>query len=344
MNLFGKRKPKAPQPPAPPQTTAAMAGLPRQGDALPAALKAHSQFVKRVNCSQCGGPKTLPSATAYLYCDYCGALMDYDFRIANADTNAGVTNTVFHRIMAGVQAPLAMFKGRGDRESYRQLYRQVYAQWAQECPLAISPRAKTDAAFREQFINYQVECAVAKEFDPRQAPIEAQMAAAAAGLQRVPQPGGAWRVTPASFWPYAQLFKQQMDMTYALLKETGVLAMDPDQAPAGVPLQMEYSLFCQAWLPHLTAAEGDQLLAYYGLAAEYDQVQAVPTVLHRCGGCGSEVHTLMGARQVVCDACGRKLDIGGGAVPCRKCGNQLSFPVGVSQVNCPYCQTPNKRV
>src|SRR5437868_3347779 len=104
VSLFNKRKPApaqqpgAPQPPAQPAqppVTAATVGLPRAGQTVAAGLKAHSQFVKRVNCSQCGAPKTLPSATAYLYCDYCGALMDYDFRIANADTNAGVTNTVF---------------------------------------------------------------------------------------------------------------------------------------------------------------------------------------------------------------------------------------------------------
>jgi hypothetical protein len=36
-----------------------------------------------------GGPKT-----AYLYCDDCGALVDYDFRLANSGTSAGLTNTV----------------------------------------------------------------------------------------------------------------------------------------------------------------------------------------------------------------------------------------------------------
>src|ERR1700687_5077318 len=116
MNFFKKRGPAA-------QPANASAGLPRAGDPLPASLKAHSPFVKRVSCTRCGAPKTLPSATAYLYCDYCGALIDYDFRIANADTNVGLTNTVFHRIIAGVQGPLAQFKTRGDQGSYRQLYR-----------------------------------------------------------------------------------------------------------------------------------------------------------------------------------------------------------------------------
>ncbi len=337
MFLFNKRGPAAPQP------TAASAGLPRQGDPMPASLSAHSQFVKRVSCTRCGAPKTLPSATAYLYCDYCGALIDYDFRIANADTNAGLTNTVFHRLMAGAQGLMAEAKARGDRNAYRQLYHQVYAQWVQECPMAVSPRAKNDAAFRDQFITYQVECAVTKDFDPRQAPLEAQIAALTASLQRIPTAGGTWMVA-GNFWQYAELYKHQMELTYALLQETGVLAMDPDQAPPGVPLRMEYSTFCQAWLPHLSSVDGVRLLAQFGLDAEYDQVRSQPTDLHRCGACGAQVPTLAGARQVVCGACGRSLDIGGGAVTCRKCGAQLSFPVSVSQVQCPYCQTETRRV
>ena len=51
MNFFKKRKPKA-TPETPGSTFSA--GLPRAGDELPASLKAHSQFIKRVNCSKCG--------------------------------------------------------------------------------------------------------------------------------------------------------------------------------------------------------------------------------------------------------------------------------------------------
>src|SRR6185369_5145975 len=218
MNFFKKRgKPVTAGAPPP---AGVSAGLPRPGEALPASLSAHSQFVKRVSCTRCGAPKTMPSATAYLYCDYCGALIDYDFRIANADTNAGLTNTVFHRLIAPVQNQLAQAKARGDRNTYRQLYHQVYAQWAQECPLAISPRARNDMAFRDKFIDYQVECAVAKEFDPRQAPLDAQSAKLLATLQRIPTPGGTWMVA-GGFWPYAELYKQQMELAYALLQETG---------------------------------------------------------------------------------------------------------------------------
>lgn len=79
---------------------------------------AHIQIIKRAECQRCGAPKKLPTKTAYIYCDYCAALVDYDFRIANADTNAGITNTVFHRFMAYFGPQLDHYKAYGDRENY----------------------------------------------------------------------------------------------------------------------------------------------------------------------------------------------------------------------------------
>jgi hypothetical protein len=35
------------------------------------------------------------------------------------------------------------------------------------------------------------------------------------------------------------MFKQLMEATYQMLDAVGVLAMDPDEAPQGVPLPME---------------------------------------------------------------------------------------------------------
>jgi LSD1 subclass zinc finger protein len=336
MNFFRKRKPeKSSQPPKP----VFSAGLPQAGDKLPVSLLAYSRFIKRVNCSQCGAPKTLPSKTAYLYCDYCGSLMDYDFRLGNAGTNAGLSNTVYHRIFATVQAPMAQARARGDREEVR----RIYTQWLQECPIAVSPRAAHDMEFREQFIQYTVECAVTKDFDPRQAGIEAQIQTVLASLQRIPMPGGAWR-TGGPFWEYATLYKQQMEMAYALIHEQGIDALDPDHAPEGVPLRMEYSYFYQAWLPHLAPEDGERLLKLYGLDGEYDEVRPQQTNGFHCGGCGSELQALTGAHRVVCESCGFTIDVESQPVPCRKCGALLSYPVSADHLACPYCRTDNRRV
>jgi hypothetical protein len=52
-------------------------------------------------------------------------------------------------------------------------------------------------------------------------------------------------------WQVAAMFKELIDQDYRMLDAAGVLAMDPDEAPPGVAVRMEYSTFCQGWIPHL---------------------------------------------------------------------------------------------
>ena len=335
--FFGKRKP------APPQQPSLSAGLPKMGDAIPESLKAHSRFIKRVSCPQCGAPKSRPSTTAYIYCDYCGSLMDYDFRLANANTNAGLTNTIYHRIIATVHMQLQQAKARGDRDAVRQIYKQVFTLWLQECPNAASPRAIQDLEFRRQFIDYSAECAVVKDMDPNQGTLQVKMDGLVARLQRIPTPGGAWMVA-GPFWEYAALFKEQMIGTYALIREQGADGLDPDHASPEVTLRMEYSSFCQAWLPHLSPADGEKLLKFYGLHSEYDEVRPHESEGRHCGRCGSDIEALSGAKQVVCEACGFTIDVNSQAIPCQKCGASLSFPVSTNSLVCPYCSTDTRRV
>lgn len=102
--------------------------------------------------------------------------------------------------------------------------------------------------------------------------------------------------------------------------------------------------FCQGWIPHLQPADADRLLTMFGLSGEYSKVDVTDAVTKKCGNCGDELKTLPGATAVVCESCGRKLDIAGGEVPCQTCGARLSFPVGVSGIECPYCHSATHRI
>ncbi len=205
------------------------------------------------------------------------------------------------------------------------------------------PRARTDPGFRERMAAYLAECAVCKDLDPILAPLDRSLAAATAALQRFPAPGGAWLVSDG-IWQVAAEFRNLIDKTYERLAATGVLAMDPDEAPPGVPARMEYSTFCQGWIPHLRPGDGERLLAMFGLTGEYARVQVTGTETRKCGICGDELTVLPGAQAVVCEFCGCKLDVAGGQTPCRTCGAPLSFPVGVSDLACPYCHSATHRV
>jgi DNA-directed RNA polymerase subunit RPC12/RpoP len=343
MALFRKRSTDpAPVPAAGPPTIAESIETLARHAARPS-LTGYTDFVKQVDCVVCGAAKRLPSRTAYLYCDHCGALIDYDFRAGNLGTNAGITNTVFHALVAPQQAALDAARAAGDMDLYRRLYRPVYAEWLRQCPQAASPRLRQDPEFRERMVDYVTECTVRRDFDPHLAELDRQQQAVTATLRRLPNGSGPWLVSEG-IWKMAEIFKRSMLATYEMLAREGVLAMDPDHAPPGVPLRMEYSYFCQGWINHMSPADAERLLAFYGLTGEYHTADFAGTVTKNCGGCGQELPTVPGAKTVVCEFCGRKLDVGGGEVPCQTCGALLTFPAGVGALPCPYCSSRTFRM
>ena len=151
---------------------------------------------------------------------------------------------MFHKLIAPVQPLLNQARAAGDQARYRELLSGVFAEWIRQCPQAVSPRAKTDEEFRVRMVAYLAECSVRRDFDPNLAALDRQMNLAIQQLERWPTADGPWRVS-SGIWNVATMFRQQMDLTYQLLDKTGVLAMDPDEAPPGVTLRMEYSTFCQ---------------------------------------------------------------------------------------------------
>ena len=192
-------------------------------------------------------------------------------------------------------------------------------------------------------VAYMAASAVSKDFDPRQASLDATMNAQINALQRRPNPPGPWLVSDG-IWKVAETFKEQMRMAYELIQSSGVAALDPTEAPPEVALRMEYSTFCQGWLPHLVPGDGERLLSEFGLDGSYSHAEVIDTISNRCGGCGDDLKTLPDASAVVCESCGRKLDVGGAAAPCQSCGAALAWPVGESSLECPYCHARTSRV
>jgi hypothetical protein len=344
MPLFGRRRtPQAGRAGQSGQVPDLGAEIRRQLQHAGPRVFTYSDYVKQVNCPECGGAKRLPSKTAYLYCDYCGSLIDYDFRAGNYGTNAALTNQVFAYLMTPVQPATAAAVAAGDRDRYRQLITPVYTEWIRQCPQAVSPRANSDDEFRRRAITYFVEGMVSRDFDPTLTRIGEQLQAATDQVRRIPQADGTWLVDD-SIWPVAELFKRQMQMGYRLLRDNGVVELEPEHTPIEIQLRIEYSYFCQNWLPKVPPSQADRFLAFFDLTAQYRKVDFTGVRTRKCGCCGDQLRTVPDAHAVICESCGRKLDIAGGEVGCSRCGAALCLPVGVDAVECPYCRAAARRV
>lgn len=303
-----------------------------------------SDFIKRVDCPTCGAPKKLPSASAYLYCDYCASLADYDFRRACEDAGTMSAGTAqFAQTINSTNAEARAALAAGDRDAYRAAQGKIWDATITYQPKTVSHRIG-DPDYRAQLIHYMSESAVINNFDPQYAALLEEMRQRAASLE--------WtgslmerRTGGPSFRAMVDVCKRQAARVNELAAANGLVELDPDHASAAVRDRMHGSLFTQGWLPMLGQEDAAWLIAELNIGGEYTKAETIENAQERnCGGCGGKLKVLEGATTVVCDYCGRSLDVGGAQITCRNCGGTMALPVGVQRQNCPYCSSEVERV
>jgi LSD1 subclass zinc finger protein len=299
---------------------------------------------KRSICPSCGAAKSRPSKTAYVYCDFCGTLADYDFSRA-CETNPDVRpGPAYAALAAELMPALDAAKARGDVAAYRSLQRRLFDGFCTHAPLSVPPRVH-DPTYRAAYVAYMAEAATVVAFDPGSAAHDAAVARATSGLSfHSPRPG-VLRVPAPAFEALAGAVFAQLAHHDALYRAKGIYELQPDAASRELQQRIGASLFTQGWLPMLDEAQAQKLLAYTKLTGEYLEAKpAAPTATACCGSCGASLPVFSGARAVVCESCGHKLDVSVPRVPCPGCGAPLAFESGTSRVACPSCRTEVSRV
>lgn len=300
-------------------------------------------FVKKTTCHNCGGAKTLAPKTAYVYCDFCGSLTDYDFQKACDNPQANMPGPAYEALIHETNADAALARQTKDRDKYYAIQERLFDRWIELCPNAVSPRAKNDPEYRAQLVKYMATTATVNEFDEQYQAYAAQVTETVKGI--------AWegmfpKMTARgdTFWPMYQVVKDQLDHSFRVLKEQGVLDMHPDQAPESLQRRMTWSMFCQGWLPTLQEADSERMIADAGLKGEYSKLEPVETDVRHCGGCGGDLQSVKGGKAMVCEECGTVVDIEHPEVSCTNCAGMISFPVGKNRLQCPYCKAEAQRM
>jgi LSD1 subclass zinc finger protein len=296
-------------------------------------------FVKRCTCVVCGAPKKLPTVTAYVYCDYCASLIDYDLRRACEGDTA--PDPSYAATVNATQAAAREAAAAGDRGTYRDLQKQVFGAYVTGVPMAVSHRARNDPGYRAAYVGYMAEAATARAFDPAYQALEAEMRQRVMGLRytgNMMSPA----VEPDSFWPMTDTLENQIEASRVLYRSAGLADLDPDHAEH-LTGKFAWSGFCQGWLGMLPAGAAARLLDRAGLTNEYVPVQASDGQPRHCGGCGGEFRALPGATAMICEGCGRKMELGSAEIPCASCGATMTLPAGADRIACPFCQAQVER-
>ncbi len=309
----------------------------------PAATAPKTQFVKKTQCHACGAAKMLPTKTAYVYCDFCSGLTDYDFQKACENLESMKPGPAYMQLVQSMQTDIAAAKQAKNADTFRGIQKQLFSKWVEVCPNAVSPRAKTDAAYRQQLVDYMAECAVTNEFDPTYQAFADTVKTQTGALVWT----GTFPKTTVSgetFWPLFKTVREQTDYSFGIMKAAGVLAKHPDDAPEELQRKMTWSMFCQGWIPWLDTESSEKMIADVGLKGEYTEMEPKETTLRHCGGCGGELHVIPGAKAVLCEDCGTRVDVTADEVNCSNCAGLISFPVGQNRVTCPFCKSEARRM
>jgi DNA-directed RNA polymerase subunit RPC12/RpoP len=315
--------------------------------------------IRSIQCSSCGGPKVRPSTSAYLYCDFCGKYLDWDFHRAVSTDVDRHPGAVYERLAADLGPRAEAARGRGDRPEYERIQRTLFEAHMQGCPSSYSPRIG-DPAYRTAMLDYIAAYYALIAFDPELRDLEATMDKATSKLkwkERTPEPGdlpdelrdfrdllaataATARCGSGSFWRMFDAFETRTRRCFTRADEEGLFEHYPDEVDETNGMKVSWSIFAQAWLPYLRTRDQVQLLQRTGLAAEYVEVDTSVHLQDRhCGRCGCELPTPEGSRTIVCEACGHKVGVDRPEVPCAHCGGAVSVPRGYSHFPCPYCES-----
>lgn len=260
----------------------------------------------RATCSTCGAPRTRPSPTAYVYCDACGGLVDYDFAMVREVQQPG---PAYERLHAQLAPELAAARERADQDAYRAVQRRLYDAWLEACPNAAPVRIK-DPAYRAAFVAAGAEARVVADFDDEARAREAAMHAAIGQLQFL-SVAGKIRVPTERFHALAAAYFDYEACCDQLFALRGVYALHPDGASRELQRRIGYSAFVQGWLAMLDEADAAALIARTGLAREYVSADPPATRPATCSQCNAPLVIVDGARRIVCEHCGRLVDVVG---------------------------------
>lgn len=261
--------------------------------------------VLAASCPTCSAPRTRPSPTAYVYCDACGALMDYDVAVAFS-VPMQQPGPIYERLRTQLALELAATRERGDADAYRTLQRRLFEAWVEACPTSVPVRTK-DADYRARYVAWLAEAQVIADLDSDARAREIAMHTTVGKLQFISS-GTTIRVPSDKFRALSDAMFDYEARRDELYVERGLYALHPDGASRELQRRIGFSLFVQAWLPMLEPDEGSALLARTDLKREYTMLPLATTQETSCTHCGGPLELVAGARRVVCDHCGRLVD------------------------------------
>ncbi len=294
------------------------------------------QMVRARRCPFCQATKDTPPATAYIYCDYCGRLFDYDSSKSTEDPRSLDSDDVE---VALNEVTIAMQKAAfeaNDKAEYARILNWKNGLMMEVCPKVYSPRIG-DPQYRQRLLEgVLVPQGVETRFDE---PYVLAGRAVSAANEQANATLGANGLNLQRVLEALQISLSLFAIEADILERVGVFERHPDGLDKELFLYINRSCFVRPWLGYLSGTDGDQLLAAAGVKAEYMSAVEVDLVTRGCGQCGAKVLTPPSATTSMCESCGHMLSKQ--VCGCPKCGARIGVPAETQtlELKCGFCDS-----
>ena len=282
--------------------------------------------ILRTTCARCGHVRIRPWVTAYIYCDHCGELVDFDA----AFTRTAAAGPVYEALITELAPTIERALADHDIDGMTIAQHRLFDAWLDTCPLAVSIRVRRPE-YRARFVDYLAEAETVAAFDADAVRLRDEMEVAMRRLTIASD-----RVASEPFWNMVDAAFAHAARRDQLARTHGIYDMHPDGASPELQQRIGWSMFAQAWAPFLDDGERETLLARCKLSPERTAAMApTPITWMTCATCTAHIMASAGAIWMICDDCGDRLAVGS-ASACPSCDTLLAR--GHDSGICPICK------
>ncbi len=299
-----------------------------------------TRMVRDVRCRSCGAPKLTKARTAYVYCDYCATLFDFDWRVAcdfEALTKPGETKpersfrACFEKERRWLEAAAS------DPKRLEKVWARIFSSHIAEVPTAWSPRVGDPAYLQALVADFLAPASVALTPGPS-SPISELHQAWCATSERMAAKKRGFKRKPLVY--YLEASKALWEREAELIDAAGLFDQHPDAQTTELYLHHKLSVIAQDWIPRLRSEDHEWLIGRLGLERAWVKVEPPTGREGCCGRCGSPRTMLEGARCAVCEHCGCTLSGDPVSIRCTGCSAALFIAPGFDRrVRCAHCES-----
>jgi LSD1 subclass zinc finger protein len=280
-------------------------------------------------CPRCGAYKRTDPRTAYVYCDYCAQLFDYDWELAKDALFGLDPAAMFNTLVDGVRQEIRDAFKKKDWDRYREAWRWAYERDMALMPQTWSPRVR-DVSYREAMSEWSAATCVVRNTDE---PLRAAFGALGAATEQLGD-----RRDERALLEYFAVAEQVNDVITRTYAAAGLFESHPDGLDEAAFRRVQTATDLRELLQTADGPARQALLEASDLGREAVQVPAVSTTRSTCGGCGAALLVVDDATRLLCESCGLLLDAEARRFPCVSCGAPVVLTPGKSEIDCGYCQ------